>query len=302
MLGVTHLLASPLKRVVSDNLLAFGQNTCFLEAAADGIGKSMVLGPGGRNGESPVQPGAAFGLAHKGLGSGLQVGALGFLYPTETLQPLHTINSPASGHLTNGPVVFLDHLAANVAKLGHPHARVRFQDAQEVSGLDRDMLAGVSDEEDAGAGLLSDSKQGASELVGLQTGLIDDQYRIAQSFDFVANSVDEKVADSGGRSESVTFEDLGCRGGWSEVVDGLARDFQGTGDFAQAGGLARAGEATDSAHLIGTGKCLKHDPALLVRLKLESNPFDGTEGLPVILGAIDKANSPAFQAPGLQGS
>ena len=111
----------------------------------------------------------------------------------------------------------------------------------------------------------------------------------------------EKVADSGGRSESVTFEDLGCRGGWSEVVDGLARDFQGTGDFAQAGGLARAGETTDSAHLIGTGKCLKHDPALLVRLKLESNPFDGTEGLPVILGAIDKANGPAFQAPGLPG-
>jgi hypothetical protein len=52
--GVTHLLASPLKRMVSENLPAFGQNTCFFEMSADGVGKSMVLGPGGRNGESSV--------------------------------------------------------------------------------------------------------------------------------------------------------------------------------------------------------------------------------------------------------
>ena len=83
------------------------------------------------------------------------------MYPAHRIELFHSEGRFAFGHRHNCLPIVFDYLAADISEFAAFQFGMCFQYAKEVTRFDRDMLAGVTDENDALALLLSQARTSA---------------------------------------------------------------------------------------------------------------------------------------------
>src|SRR5437773_12077746 len=172
--GVTLLLDGPVQRLVDGDGSPMPEEFPLLETLADGLRESAVLFPGWGNSDAAIELSAAVGGFEVGLGRLPDVLTTPLLDPAQVVELRHASEGVAPRHGADGGVILLDLLPADVLELGPAEVGVLFEDAQEVSCFNGNVLPDIAHEQNSSVSRLGNAQERGAHFDRLQARLVDD--------------------------------------------------------------------------------------------------------------------------------